>query len=229
VVLAVDARTGATIWTFRTGDAVVATPVVGGGRVFCGSFDGFVYALDASTGALLWKHDTGGAVTSAVALAGDRVMSGSRSFDLESLDARSGAPAWTRYVWFSWVESPVTVFGPSAYVGSSDAAKIFSLDGATGRVNWTAEAGGSAWGQPAVTGTAVYQGVAGVLNYLAPHKGLLLALDRATGRPLWMYAVPAPPAEPKTPTPYGFAAGVAAGSGMVFAAGLDGVLYAFKS
>src|SRR3954464_13243365 len=132
VVLAVDARAGATVWTFKTGDAVVATPVVVGGRVFCGSFDGFVYALDASTGALLWKHDTGGAVTSAVARAGDRVISGSRSFDLESLDARSGAPAWTRYVWFSWVESPVTVFGPSAYVGSSDAAKIFSLDGATG-------------------------------------------------------------------------------------------------
>ena len=123
-LLAVDARTGEIQWEFKTGDAVIATPVVANGRVFCGSFDGFVYALDAATGALAWKHDTGGPVTSAVAVSGDRVVAGSRSFDIEALDARTGAAAWTRYVWFSWVESPAAVFRSAIYVGSSDAAKI---------------------------------------------------------------------------------------------------------
>ena len=226
-VLALDARDGRAIWSFKTGDAVIATPVLAHGRVYCGSFDGRVYALDAASGALVWKHDTGGAVTSAVAVSGDRILSGSRSYDFEGLDATTGAPAWTRYFWFSWVESPATVAGSSAYVGSSDAAKVFSIDTATGRVAWAADVGGSAWGQPAVGGDAVYQGVAGVLHYIAPHAGALVALDRSSGRVRWWYPARAPEPAPSTLAAYGFAGSVALGPRHVFAAGLDGVLYAF--
>lgn len=226
-ILALDARSGAKVWEFKTGDAVIATPVVAGGRVFCGSFDGFVYALDAPTGVLAWKHDTGGAVTSAVAVSGNRVLSGSRSYDLEALDAQTGAVTWRRYFWFSWVESAATVAGASAYIGSSDGATVSSIDTASGRVNWSADAGGSAWGQPAVTDATVYEGVAGVLNYIAPHKGSLIALDRSSGAVTWWYPARPPEPAPDTLTAYGFAGSVAVGNGKVFAAGLDGVLYAF--
>ena len=226
-IVALDARSGAGVWEFKTGDAVIATPVVSGGRVFCGSFDGFVYALDAATGALAWKHDTGGAVTSAVAVSGRRVLAGSRSFDFEALDAQTGEVAWRRYFWFSWVESPATVAGTSAYIGSSDAGTVSSIDASSGRVTWSADAGGSAWGQPAVTTSTVYEGVAGVLHYTAPHKGSLLALDRSTGAVKWWYPARPPEPAPETLTPYGFAGSAAIGKGKVFAAGLDGVLYAF--
>jgi outer membrane protein assembly factor BamB len=227
-IAVLDARDGRALWAFRTADAVIATPVVAGGRVFCGSFDGNVYALDAATGALAWKHDTGGAVTSAVAVSGDRVLAGSRSYDFMALDAKTGARLWTRYFWFSWVESPATVMRSAAYVGSSDAAKVFSIDTSTGRVIWAADVGGSAWGQPAVTDAAVYQGVAGVLHYIAPHHAALAALDRSTGRALWTYAPPPPDPAPSTLTAYGFAGSVAVGGDLVFAAGLDGTLYAFR-
>lgn len=52
---------------------------------------------------------------------------GSRSYDLLALDGKTGATVWNRYVWFSWVESPVAVREAMAYVGSSDAAKLYAL------------------------------------------------------------------------------------------------------
>ena len=227
-IVALDDSTGAKIWEFKTGDAVIATPVVFRGRVYCGSFDGNVYALEASTGALAWKHETGGAVTSAVAVSGDAVIAGSRSYDLTALAAATGVPMWTKYFWFSWVESPAVVVKDVAYVGSSDAAKVFAIDVRSGRSVWEADAGGSAWGQPAVSERAVYQGVAGVLHYISPHRGGIAAFDRSTGRPLWRYAAAAPETSSQQVVPYGFAGSVALGRTFVFAGGLDGRLYAFS-
>ena len=226
-VLAIDARTGATAWSVSARDAVTGAPVVSAGRVYVASYDGFVYALDEASGAVIWKHDTGGAVTSAVAIDGGLVIAGSRSYNLEAIDAASGRSRWTRYIWFSWVESPAVIRGSTAYVGSSDAAMVLAIDAATGRIRWKSDAGGSAWGRPAVTDRAVYEGVAGVANYTAPHQGGVVAFDRATGAPLWRFAASPPASAAAGPTPYGFAGGVAAGDRFVFAAGLDGSLYAF--
>ena len=227
-ILAMDAREGTIIWQFKTSDAIVATPVLAHGRVYCGSFDGSVYALDASSGALAWKHDTGGPVTSAVAVSGRTVLAGSRSFDFEALDAATGTGIWTNYFWFTWVESPATAVKSVAYVGSSDGGTVSAID-ATGRSTWKTDVQGSAWGQPAVIGATVYEGVAGVLHYIAPHRGSLVALDRTTGKIVWWYpARPSDPA-PKGAAPYGFAGSVAVGNGLVFAGGLDGVLYAFAA
>ena len=226
-VLAIDARRGAPLWEFKASDAIVATPVVAHGKVYCGSFDGNLYALDAASGALAWKHDTGGAVTSAVAMAGPNVVVGSRSFELQALDAATGIPAWTKYFWFSWVESPANVFDAIAYVGSSDAGTVSAIDGRNGHAIWSMDVQGSAWGRPAVTASTVYEGVTGVLHYIAPHRGALVAIDRASGRVAWWYSAKPPEPAPASVTAYGFAASVALGQ-FVYAGGLDGVLYAFE-
>ena len=227
-ILAVDAEKGTVIWEHKTGDSVIATPVVASGRVFCGSMDGKIYALNATNGSQIWSHDTGAAVTSAVALHRNLVLTGSRSYDFQALDTATGAPAWTRYFWFSWVESPATVHEGIAYIGSSDAAKVSAIDGASGKTVWTSEVRGSAWSQPAVTTTRVYEAVAGVTNYIAPHEGRVVALDRATGKPIWQFAATPPPASTdRTSVAFGFAASVAVNDDAVFAGGLDGRLYAF--
>jgi outer membrane protein assembly factor BamB len=227
-VLALDARRGTIVWQFKAADAIVATPVVAHGRVYCGSFDGHVYALDAASGSLVWKHDTGGAVTSAVAVSGRTILAGSRSFDFAALDAATGRVLWTKYFWFSWVESPATVAGAAAYIGSSDAATVSSIDVATGRAKWTSDVQGSAWGQPALTETSVYESVAGVLHYIAPHRGSIVALDRGSGKIRWWHPAATPDPASKGTAAYGFAGSVAVGKKLVFAGGLDGFLYAFQ-
>jgi outer membrane protein assembly factor BamB len=221
-VLALDPARGVQAWAFATGDSVLAAPAVDAGRVVFGSFDGHVYALDATSGALLWKRDTRGAVVSTPAVAGDRVVVGNRAYDLLGLDARTGEPAWTRYIWFSWVESSAVVRDGVAYVGSSDAAAVYAFDARSGERRWKADVHGWAWGQPAVTERRVYAGTATQPGYLAGHKAMVVALDRATGRPAWHYL-----AEATAKGAYGFPGSPAVGEGRVFVTGLDGKVYAF--
>jgi polyvinyl alcohol dehydrogenase (cytochrome) len=63
---ALDAKTGATKWTFHLnsvspgeeGPVVLDGPAVARGKVYFGDSRGFVYALDARTGAVKWARDT---------------------------------------------------------------------------------------------------------------------------------------------------------------------------
>jgi outer membrane protein assembly factor BamB len=227
-LLALAIAGGDRLWEYRAGDSITTTPALANGRVYVGSFDRFVHAVDASSGALAWKYDTGDAVTSDVAVAGDRVVVGSRSYDLEGLEAARGTPIWKKYFWFSWVESSPAVVDGVVYVGSSDAAKVFAVDVASGRTIWDTDVLGSAWGRPAVTGSTVYMATAGVMRYASPHRGIVAALDRRSGRARWWYEMKAPATVPDRATPYGFPGSVASGGGMVYAAALDGRLYAFR-
>lgn len=216
------------LWEFHAGDGIATTPTLGHGSVYVGSYDKHVYALRASDGTLMWKYDTGDAATSDVAVLEDDVVVGSRSYDLERLDAKTGVPRWKKYLWFSWIESSPVVFDGAIYIGSSDAAKVMAVDPGSGRSLWEADAYGSAWGRPAVTGSRVYEGVAGVVPYVAPHRGAVMAFERGTGRLAWRYPSSPPDPAPKERTAYGFAGSVAVGGGMVFAGGLDGRLRAFE-
>jgi outer membrane protein assembly factor BamB len=52
-VYALNASTGAKLWSYTTGNIVSSSPAVAHGVVYVGSHDGHVYALNASTGARL--------------------------------------------------------------------------------------------------------------------------------------------------------------------------------
>ncbi len=54
-VLAVSARTGQIVWTFKTAGEVMPTPVVSHGVVYIATGDGTLYALDARSGTLDWS------------------------------------------------------------------------------------------------------------------------------------------------------------------------------
>jgi outer membrane protein assembly factor BamB len=221
-VLALEPVHGGRVWEFAAGDSVLAAPAVDSGRVYFGSHDHFVYALDAGTGRLLWKRDTQGAVVSTPAVADDRVVVGNRCYDLLALDAATGEVDWKRYIWSSWVESSATIRDGVAYVGSSDAASVFAFDVRTGRRLWGADVQGWAWGRPAVTDARVYACTASQVGYLASHRAGVMALDRASGRPVWRYAM-----EPSKAGAFGFPGSAAVGIGLVYVTGLDGRVYAF--
>ncbi|MBA3262476.1 MAG: PQQ-binding-like beta-propeller repeat protein, partial [Thermoleophilaceae bacterium] len=42
-------------WSKATGDTIAATPAVGNGQVYIGSWDGYEYALDEASGAQSWR------------------------------------------------------------------------------------------------------------------------------------------------------------------------------
>jgi outer membrane protein assembly factor BamB len=213
---------GRTVWQFSSGDSVLAAPALDAGRVYFGSYDGSVYALEAATGRQLWKRDTGKPVVSTPAIAGDRVIVGSRSYDLFGLDAQTGAVAWKRYLWFSWVESSPVVREGIVYVGSSDAAALYAFDARSGRPRWKTDVWGWAWGQPAVSDGRVYVATSALGGYLVDHHAGVMAVERASGRPVWRYL-----ASPVPDKAYGFTGSTSRGAGRVYVAGLDGRVYAF--
>jgi len=61
-IYALNARTGAEVWSFVTGNPVVGSPAVANGVVYATSTDANVYALDAHTGVELWNYTTGDVV-----------------------------------------------------------------------------------------------------------------------------------------------------------------------
>lgn len=219
------AASGAALRKSCSEDIVTATPVVSGGRLLFGSFDGKVYAVDAASGRALWTRDTHGAVTGDLALAGGNVLAGSRSYDFSALDVRTGRPAWTRYFWFSWVESAPSVIGPTIYVGSSDALRVRAIEARTGAERWAAQLPGWAWPKPAVGSRTVYAAYVGTRQpYIGKRDGGFAALDRASGKVKWLHPVPGVEGAKF----YGFAAAPVRGNGMVFAADLQGRIFAFK-
>ena len=152
---------------------------------------------------------------------------GSRSYDLTAFDARDGKRMWTNYFWFSWVESSPTLFDGTIYIGSSDAAIAAAIDPGTRRRTWTSDVDGSAWGAPAVTNARVFVSAAGMQNYLVPHRGAAIALDRATGSRVWQFSAVPPVSSSNETVPYGFAGGPALGPRFVYFPSLDGRVYAF--
>jgi outer membrane protein assembly factor BamB len=88
-VYAVNASTGASIWTRTTGGAVTSSPALslGSNELFVGSNDRYLYALNMMTGAVNWRFLTGGQVSSSPAVANNRVFFGAKDHKVYALGA----------------------------------------------------------------------------------------------------------------------------------------------
>jgi len=222
---AIDAASGAQRWRFETQGSVRSTPAVARGRVFFGSYDHFIYALDTKDGKLDWKRDTLEPVISAVLVDDGVVYVGSRSSDLFALDAATGAVRWTFFYWASWVDSGATIRDRVIYIGSSDYQQVFAIDAASGAERWRFNTDGSPWPTPAVTNKRVYIGAVGASGYFIDHHGAFFSLDRASGKPVWRFALPAVAGS----MTWGVAGSAVVDHGLVFFGSLDGTFYAFRA
>lgn len=220
---ALNPRTGNELWSFLAGDAILAAPAVERGIVVFGSYDGRVYGLEALTGRLLWSYDAKAPVVSTPALYRGGAVVGTRGYDLLALQIGDGQLAWKRYVWMSWVESSASTIDDVAYVGSSDAAAVFAYHVPSGQRQWQTDVFGWCWGQPAATAARVYVGTSGLIGYPTEQRGEVMALDLAVGNVVWRY----PAIRPESGA-FGFPGSCSTGLGRVFAAGLDGHVYAFE-
>ena len=217
---ALDAANGTPRWTFRTqGEAVFSTygmygmptdagpapdpwdfylssPVLSGDKVYFGSSDERVYALDAASGKLAWSFKTGGVIHSSPALANGMLLVGAWDGVLYALDADTGVERWRfktgteqQQSIMLGIQSSPSVDRDTVYIGSRD-GYLYALDLATGSRKWRYDAQGS-WivATPAVDAGALYAGTS--------DTGLLVALDKRTGREIyrhdtkvWTYASP---------------------------------------
>ncbi len=176
-VYALNAATGATIWTqLVDSSGVYASPVIFNGVVYLGGFGGSFYALQASTGKTLWTFATTGVIDGSAAIAKGMVYFGSSNGSIYALNATTGAMVWS-YATGGKVESTPAIANGVLYIGSDD-GKVYAIstaDSGPGQMLWSYTTNGAIYAGPAVAGGLVYIGSAdGSLYALNAHSGALV-------------------------------------------------------
>jgi uncharacterized repeat protein (TIGR01451 family) len=179
-VYARNGSTGATLWSFATGNFVHSSPAVASGVVYVGSGDGNLYALNAATGALLWSFDTGsasvGGIDSSPAVVNGVVYIGAEDANVYALNAATGAKLWSYTTGgFLGISSSPAVVNGVVYIGAYG-DNVYALNASTGAKLWSSP-----------TGLIASPAVANGMVYIDSGGGSMYALNANTGATLWSY------------------------------------------
>jgi outer membrane protein assembly factor BamB len=193
-VYAIDAQTGAKVWSFKTprlagnldtdvGSGVsITAPGVNGfadGVAYVPSEDGWAFALDLTTGSVLWQHNYGTGLPqlhlsrSTSAIAGDLMVFG-ESGGVMCLNAITGAEVWAYSAGVEAISSPAVVGPPGQQVVavSTVGGALDVLNVATGALLYQYQTGGFSTSSFAdVDGNLVAGSADGFLYDLAPGGG----------------------------------------------------------
>ena len=178
VLYALDAATGATVWTASPSiSIIIASPTVADGVVYLAYNDHSIVAVDAATGATRWSADAGSGMYSSPAVADGRLYVAVHNRGLLALDAGTGAERWLAPMAGPQWSSPAAGRGNRVYVGSRDDERLYAFASATGALLWSAPLGAWVHSSPAVADRVVYAG---------GNDGRLHALHARSGRQLWV-------------------------------------------
>ncbi|MFT7772411.1 PQQ-binding-like beta-propeller repeat protein [Roseateles sp.] len=188
-VYALDAKTGAMVWSYKSGGMVHAAPARADSRVIVGAWDSALYALDLATGALAWRHQTGAdhkdsimlGIQAAASVDGDMVYAGSRDGFLYALDAATGQLRWRHDAKGSWVPGTAAINASQVFVPTSDAGLLTVLDKRSGRKLYDFPTQVWTFASPILVGDSLV---------VATMDGQVHQLDAASGKPLWRFMSP---------------------------------------
>ncbi|HKP85665.1 MAG TPA: PQQ-binding-like beta-propeller repeat protein [Blastocatellia bacterium] len=202
-------------WSFATDGGVTGTPIVSGGTVYVGSWDGRMYALRESDGSLLWSYmteqvtDNCGStygIDSTAAISNGRLYFGSAACNLYSLDAATGNLIWRAPLadatrgWHLW-SSPL-VFDGKIYVGLAShcdhpcvRGTVVCVDASNGKVIWTSytapqdSTGAGVWSSFAVDPARrlVYATSGNFCEGVDTQGDSIVAFNADTGALAWSY------------------------------------------
>jgi outer membrane protein assembly factor BamB len=186
-VFALNAVTGAILWSRILSSASESSPLVDHGRIFFGSQSGIVYALNASDGKVIWTYQAGGAVKASPTLKGGVLYFGDYSGNVQAISERTG-----RRLWLSGSEgallgsgtfysTPAVVYG-RVFLGNTD-GRIYAYDASTGRLDWAVQTGDYVYASPAVANAPGL----GPTVYLGSYDGTFYALNARTGHIAWKF------------------------------------------
>ena len=185
-VVAMDARTGKTVWSKRLASAAESSPLATKGRLYLGSQDGTVYCLLAKSGRIVWRYKAGGAVKAAHALSQDRLFIAAYGGSVTALRARDGHVIWhagTSGRSFgragNFYGTPAVKFG-RVYASNTD-GRVYSFAAGSGKLAWSHSTGGFVYAAPAVADVPGMKPAVFVGSY----SGRFMALDARAGKEIW--------------------------------------------
>jgi outer membrane protein assembly factor BamB len=189
-VVALDRMSGKRIWRTELDEPVSAGVGQGRGLVLVGTYDAEVIALDAESGEERWRSKVASEVLAAPQTNGDVVIVQAFNGRLTALDHETGQQRWVYessmpLLTLRGNATPLIV-GSTVYAGFAN-GKVVALEADDGLLIWEQR-------------VAIPQGrselermvdvdasplLVGNILFVVSYQGELVALSRATGRPLW--------------------------------------------
>ena len=142
IIYRLNPKNGELIWKYPTYGIDCASPVIGAGRIFCGTGGDrdYMYALDDDLGILFWTTDVGGDICSSPAFYDWKVYVGSNDGYLYCFNKDNGKVIWKfnteGQIYFV---SPVINKGNIYLAPGGDVWTMFSIDAKSGEVEWEHE------------------------------------------------------------------------------------------
>jgi outer membrane protein assembly factor BamB len=176
---------GHVIWRTTIGPSETS-PLLVGGKVYVGDWNGDVWALDGSHGHVLWTFHTQGPVKGGLAYAGGRLYVGSYDGHLYCLSL-DGKLLWRASGQGGLLHGGRFYATPAVahdrvYVGSTD-GRLYSFGATTGKLRWSHATGGYVYSSAAVWGDLVLVG---------SYSHRFDAFDAATGKLVWSFRANGP-------------------------------------
>lgn len=166
-------------WTFKTGDAIVSSPVVSDGVVYFGSSDQHLYAVDLATSEKKWAFKTDDIVDAPPLVYDGRVYFGSSDFFFYALDAQTGELAWkfeTGDKILGGANLVKTTDGRTVLVVGSYDCKLYGFNPASGKKLWEYETANYLNATPAVVGDRIiFGGCDAILHVVSGTTGKAVA------------------------------------------------------
>src|SRR5262249_54155873 len=138
---ALNAKTGALLWKYNTGQDIQAAATVVNGVVYVGTTSGTLFALNAGNGALLWKYAfTGVNIYTYPPTVINGVLyftPGFQSPYLSAFDGLTGALLWKKGAGF-FEPTDIAVASNTVYMvgGSTFSPTLYAYDAKTGTQLW---------------------------------------------------------------------------------------------
>lgn len=174
--------TGEIAWRARLDNSLTdATPALEGQVLFVALHSTALEALDAYTGQVYWVSETGQKIQAPPLVVGNHVLVAT-ILSLWALDATSGRTLWTFHhgaVAWPTTGSPA-ISGDVVYASLGTSTQLWALGLNDGHLIWSFDTGDRITSEPLAQGDSVY---------IATWHGQIIALDRATGKQRWMYAL----------------------------------------
>jgi serine/threonine-protein kinase len=181
-VIALDARTGRSLWMFHTG-VVESSPLLVNGLLYFATYTerhaSAVIAFDVRTHRPRWTYAVAAKIASSPSLLDGTIYVGADGGRVLALDARTGRLRWVAALSSrrSVYATPAIAYG-RVFIGGLD-GRMYALGAASGALLWRTHLGARIY-----SSTAVYRRTVFVASY---ENGTLWALDAATGAKRWSY------------------------------------------
>ena len=180
IIYALDASTGAKLWSYRAGGKIFSTPALSGNIVVVGCTDNIIYALNSTTGRVVWRFACEKSVLGSPAIYGGKVFIGASDNRFRALDLKSGKLLWQYDKIKGFIEAKPYVDAKQVIIGDWSNT-LYSLNPANGKLQWSWSNKGSRMLSPA----AVWPVKANNKVFFVTPERMTYALNAERGYSIW--------------------------------------------